>query len=74
MDCSIPTLNTALVFTLMIHGDLTPSNLERRASLLGSNIKLNTIPFLRRIIYRAKMTERPMQFKKGKLDIVKHKL
>jgi hypothetical protein len=35
MHCSIPTLNTALVFMLMIHGDLTPSNLERRASLLG---------------------------------------
>ena len=35
MHCSIPTLNTALVFTLMIHGDLTPSHLERRASLLG---------------------------------------
>jgi hypothetical protein len=35
--------------------------------------KLNTIPFLRRIIYKAKMTARPMQFKKGKLDIVKHK-
>ena len=29
MHCSIPTLNTALVFTLMIHGDLTPSHLER---------------------------------------------
>ena len=35
MLCSIPTLNTALVFTLMIHGDVTPSNLERRAPLLG---------------------------------------
>ena len=72
MHCSIPTLNTALVFTLIIHGDLTPSHLERRASLLGNYIKY-TIPFLRRIIYKAKMTARPMQFKKGKLDIAKHK-
>ena len=45
----------------------------RKKSLAIGNIKLNTIPFLRRIIYRAKMTARPMQFKKGKLDIVKHK-
>jgi hypothetical protein len=73
--CSIPTLNAALVFTLMIHGDLTSSNLERKKSLAIGNTKLNTIPFLdRRIIYKAKMTARPMQFKKGKLDIVKHKL
>ena len=63
MHCSIPTFNTALVFTMMIHGDLTPSNLERRASLLG--IKLNTIPFLKRIIYKAKMTaRRPCNLKK----------
>ena len=53
MHCSIPTLNTALVFTLMIHGDLTPSNLERRALLLGfGNIYINTFPSLRRIIYK----------------------
>jgi hypothetical protein len=73
MHCSIPTLNTALVFTLIIHGDLTPSHLERRASLLGNYIKY-TIPFLRRIIYKAKMTARPMQVNlTGKLDIAKHK-
>ena len=72
MHCSIPTLNTALVFMLMIHGDLTPSKLERRASLAIGNI--NTIPSLRRIfIYKAKMTACPMEFKKGKLGIVKHK-
>ena len=71
MHCSIPTLNNALV--LMIQGDLTPSNLERRASLLGI---LNTIPSLRRIIYKAKMTARPVTHaikKKGELGIVKHK-
>jgi hypothetical protein len=39
---------------------------------MGNYIKY-TIPFLRRIIYKAKMTARPMQFKKGKLDIAKHK-
>jgi hypothetical protein len=45
----------------------------RKKSLAIGNIKLNTIPFLRRIIYKAKMTAHPMQFKKGKLDIAKHK-
>ena len=70
MHCSIPTLNIALVFTLMIHGDLTSSKLERRASL---SRYINTIPSLRRIIYKAKPTACPMQFKKGKLGIVKHK-
>ena len=70
MHCSIPTLNIALVFMLMIHGDLTSSKLEK--SLAIGNI--NTIPSLRRIIYQAKMTACPMQiFKKGKLGIVKHK-
>ena len=59
MHCSIPTLNTALVFTLMIHGDLTPSHFNRKKSLAIGNIKLKTIPFLRRIIYKAKMTARP---------------
>ena len=72
MHCSIPTLiNIALVIMLMIHGDLTSSKLERRASLFGN---INTIPSLRRIIYQAKMTACPMQiFKKGKLGIIKHK-
>ena len=73
MHCGIPTLNIALVFMLMIHGDLTSSKLERRASLLSIG-DINTIPSLRRIIYQAKMTACPMQiFKKGKLGIVKHK-
>ena len=70
MHCSIPTLNIALVFMLMIHGDLTSSKLLRKKSLaIGKYI--NTIPSLRRIIYQAKMTACPMQiFKKGKLGIV----
>jgi hypothetical protein len=54
----------------MIHGDLTSSKLERRAFAIGN---INTIPSLRRIIYQAKMTACPMEFKKGKLGIVKHK-
>ena len=69
MDCRVPTLNIALVFTLMIHGDLTSSKLERRV-YIGN---INTIPSLRRIIYQAKMTACPMQFKQGKLGIIEHK-
>jgi hypothetical protein len=62
MHCSIPTLNTALVFTWV---DDTRrfnaiSNLERRASLLG--IKHNSFAQTGRIIYKAKKTARPMQF------------
>ena len=63
MHCSIPTLNTALVF---MHVDDTRRFNAiplRKKSLAIGNIKLNTIPFLRRIIYKAKMTTRPMQFK-----------
>jgi hypothetical protein len=56
LHCRIPTLNTALVFTLMIHGDLTPSSSERRALLLSIG-NINTIPS--RIIYKAKMTACP---------------
>ena len=63
MQYIIPTLNTALVFTSMIHGDLTPSNFKdtRQQSLATGN---NATPLLRRIIYKAKITARPMQFKK----------
>jgi hypothetical protein len=61
MQCGIPTLNIALVFTLMIHGDLINVIQIRKKSLAIGNI--NTIHSLRRIIYKAKiMTSCPMQF------------
>ena len=72
MHCSIPTLNTAACFHVDDTRRFNAIPLRKKSLAIG-NIKLNTIPFLRRIIYKAKMTARPIQFKKGKLDIAKHK-
>ena len=64
MQCIIPTLNTALVFTLMIHGDLTPSNLDSRASLLGITQLLHAD----RLFIKLKLQHVPRNLEKGKLN------
>ena len=65
MQCIIPTLNTALVFTLMIHGDLTPSNfIDSRASLLGITQLLRSDG----LFIKLKLQHVPCNLKKGKLN------
>ena len=53
MHCSIPTLNTALVFTLIDDTRRFNNDIQlRKKSLAIGNIYINTIPSLRRIIYK----------------------
>ena len=70
MHCSTPTFNNDLVFTLIIQLTPHPTSIRKQSLAYIGN---STISSLTLIIYKAKMTARPIQFQKSTLGVVKHK-